>query len=67
MPGKKGRQLYERSDVVRPELKVLYMSGYTHHVIAHRGMLDRGSVYPETFSVQALVQKVKEVLVTCAG
>ena len=42
MPGMNGRELSERLKLSRPELKVLFISGYTADVLAHRGVLDRG-------------------------
>jgi two-component system, cell cycle sensor histidine kinase and response regulator CckA len=63
MPGTNGKELYERLAAVRPELKVLYMSGYTDDVIAQRGTLDHGVQFKQKpFTVQAFAQKVREVL-----
>jgi PAS domain S-box-containing protein len=42
MPEMNGRDLANRVKIVHPDLKVLYMSGYTANVIAHRGILDSG-------------------------
>ena len=39
MPGMSGRQLAETLAAIRPEMKVVYMSGYTDDVIAHKGIL----------------------------
>jgi PAS domain S-box-containing protein len=39
MPGMSGRQLAETLAPIRPEMKVVYMSGYTDDVIAHKGIL----------------------------
>ncbi len=63
MPGINGRELYERLIAIRPEVKVLYMSGYTDDVIAHRGVLNAGvSFIPKPFSINALATKVRDVL-----
>jgi PAS domain S-box-containing protein len=44
-------------------MKVLFMSGYTHNVIAHHGVLDEGiNFIQKPFAVERLVEKVREVL-----
>ena len=40
MPQMNGGQLAERLHATRPQLKCLYMSGYTANIIAHRGVID---------------------------
>ena len=63
MPGMNGKELYERLKEGRPDLKVLYMSGYTDDVIAHHGVLDEGVEFiQKPFSVKPLLEKVKKVL-----
>ena len=63
MPTMNGRELYARLRKLRPDLKVLFMSGYTNDVIAGRGMLD-----PETrfiqkpFSAEVLLKAVRHAL-----
>ena len=42
MPGMNGRELAQRISEIRPNVKILYMSGYTENVIGHNGMLDAG-------------------------
>ncbi len=42
MPEMNGRELAEKLSAIRPNLKCLYMSGYTADLIAHRGILDEG-------------------------
>jgi two-component system, cell cycle sensor histidine kinase and response regulator CckA len=42
MPEMNGREMAEKLTAIRPNLKCLYMSGYTADVIAHRGILDEG-------------------------
>ncbi|MDY6906393.1 MAG: ATP-binding protein [Thermodesulfobacteriota bacterium] len=63
MPDMNGRELYFRAMEIYPELKVLYMSGYTDNVIAHHGVLDEGVQFiQKPFTVKALATKVREVL-----
>ncbi|WP_321418539.1 ATP-binding protein [uncultured Desulfobacter sp.] len=46
-----------------PSLKILYMSGYTANVIAHRGILDEGVMFlQKPFSKEALAQKIRDIL-----
>jgi PAS domain S-box-containing protein len=42
MPGLNGRQLADEIQKIRPELKVLFTSGYTENAIIHHGRLDEG-------------------------
>jgi PAS domain S-box-containing protein len=42
MPGMSGPELGDQARAIRPDLKVLYTSGYTTDVIVHHGVLDRG-------------------------
>ena len=63
MPDMNGRDLAGRLQSFHPELKVLFMSGYTANVIAHRGILDDGvNFIPKPFSHRELAVKVREAL-----
>lgn len=63
MPGIGGRELVERITASRPELKVVYMSGYTDNTIVQNGMITTGhSFIQKPFSVNELVRKVREAL-----
>ncbi len=63
MPGISGRELAKRLTGRYPNLRVLYMSGYTYNVIAHDGTLEEGiSFLQKPFTPHVLTQKVREVL-----
>ncbi|MCX5772525.1 MAG: response regulator, partial [Candidatus Hydrogenedentes bacterium] len=63
MPEMSGKQVYEQVAALHPGIKVIYMSGYTADVIAHRGILDDGvHLLQKPFTLQNLAQKVNEVL-----
>ena len=63
MPGMNGRELAQRILEIRPDVKVLYMSGYTENVIGRNGMLDEGvRLLQKPFTLHDLKSKVREVL-----
>jgi PAS domain S-box-containing protein len=63
MPGMTGKALAEELSQTRPDLKVLYMSGYTDSTIAHHGVLEAGVAFlQKPFSLRALARKVRAVL-----
>jgi two-component system cell cycle sensor histidine kinase/response regulator CckA len=68
MPGISGKALAEQLIQSQPNLKVLYMSGYTDNAIAHHGVLDPGTAFlQKPFGPVALARKVREVLDTPCG
>ena len=63
MPGMSGRKLAERLKEIHPEMKVLYMSGYTDNAILHHGILETGiNFMQKPFTLDGLASKVREVL-----
>jgi CheY-like chemotaxis protein len=63
MPGMNGRELAQRISEIRPNVKVLYMSGYTENVIGRNGTLDAGiRLLQKPFTLRDLKNKVREVL-----
>ena len=63
MPGMNGRVLATNIAKLLPEIRVLYMSGYTENAIGHDGTLDAGvNLLQKPFSLPALKDRVREVL-----
>ena len=63
MPGMNGRALAESLVAARPELKVLYMSGYTDDIIAHSGVLESGIfLLTKPFTTLSLLRRVRAAL-----
>jgi signal transduction histidine kinase len=63
MPDINGRELAKRIGALYPDLGVLFMSGYTSNVIAHRGVLDQGVTFlQKPFDSQQLAEKVRSML-----
>jgi signal transduction histidine kinase/CheY-like chemotaxis protein len=63
MPGMNGRDLADRLHSLYPNIKTLFMSGYTADVIARQGVLEEGVRFiQKPFSVRELSAKVREIL-----
>ena len=63
MPEMNGRELAGQIQSLCPEIKTLFMSGYTANVIVHHGVLSDGvNFIQKPFSIQDLAIKVHEVL-----
>jgi PAS domain S-box-containing protein len=58
-----GPELAQRLVVLRPDLKVLYVSGYTDDAIIHQGVLKQGTAFlQKPFTTDALARKIREIL-----
>lgn len=63
MPQMSGPEVAEKLTVARPEIKVLYMSGYPDHPVFERGEIKRDTAFlQKPFTPNVLTRKVREVL-----
>jgi CheY-like chemotaxis protein len=63
MPHLGGRKLAERLEASRPEMRVVYMSGYTEDAIVHQGVLDQNICFlPKPIVPSALRNIIRQVL-----
>jgi CheY-like chemotaxis protein len=63
MPGMSGRELRDHLLTLRPEMKVIFMSGYTDDAVIHHGVLRKEMHFiQKPFPMNALAQKVREIL-----
>jgi two-component system cell cycle sensor histidine kinase/response regulator CckA len=63
LPKLNGRKLMEKLQAVRPNLPVLFMSGYTTNVIVHHGMVDKGIDFlQKPVSPAALLRRIRDIL-----
>ncbi len=62
MPGMSGPAMVDELLVIRPELRVLYMSGYTNNALMHQGIVERGFFFlQKPFAPLELVRRVREL------
>jgi CheY-like chemotaxis protein len=67
MPGMNGRQMANRILETLPELRVVFMSGYSEHALTHEGQVDSQFEYlQKPFTLKALSKKLTHVLGTRA-
>jgi two-component system, cell cycle sensor histidine kinase and response regulator CckA len=58
-----GPALAERLRALRPDVRVLFTSGYTANVIVHHGVLKEGIQFlPKPYSLSTLARRIREVL-----
>ncbi|HTG02418.1 MAG TPA: response regulator, partial [Nitrospirota bacterium] len=63
LPEMNGRELVKRLLARYPNVKSLFMSGYTADVIAHHGILEEGIHFiPKPFTIDGLAVKVRKAL-----
>jgi CheY-like chemotaxis protein len=65
MPGMNGRQLAEHVRQLRPDIRVLFTSGYAGDAIMQRGVVQANAAFlAKPYSADSLLRKVSEVLAT---
>jgi CheY-like chemotaxis protein len=65
MPEMNGRKLADRALELRPDLKVMFMTGFTKNAVVHNGVLDAGVHFlAKPFTLEELSKKIREALET---
>jgi PAS domain S-box-containing protein len=63
MPGMNGRELAEKARKIRPDLKVLFMSGYSRNAVVHQGRVDPDvQLVQKPITLQDLAARVRDML-----
>ena len=63
LPGKSGRVIADEAQALRPDLKVLFTTGYSRNAIVHHGRLDAGvQLISKPFTFEQLATRVRDVL-----
>ena len=63
MPLMNGPELVQRIAAIRPDLRVLFMSGYTDRALIHQGLRRSGTAFlQKPFTPEALARKIREIL-----
>jgi len=63
MAGLNGRRVAQRLHLERPQMRVIYMSGYTDQTIVRHGVLEPGLAFlQKPFTIQTLLRRVRETL-----
>lgn len=64
MPGSNGKQLYDEIRSMRPDVIVLFMTGYSRNAIVHNGVLDEGvRLISKPFTVDELSRELRAAIV----
>ena len=63
MPQMSGKELRDKLMMISPDLKILFMSGYTSNIIAQHGVLEEGTQFiQKPFNIHLLAEKVKQMM-----
>jgi signal transduction histidine kinase/ActR/RegA family two-component response regulator len=64
LPGMNGRELYDELESIRPDLPVIFVSGYSHDVLSKTGLPPRAHLLMKPFRRHEIIAKIHEVLGT---
>jgi CheY-like chemotaxis protein len=68
LPGLNGRQLADAARVTRPDLKVLFMTGYAENAVAAKGVLAPGmEIITKPFVMDALAKRIRDIMDTACS
>jgi PAS domain S-box-containing protein len=62
MPGLRGYEVAQRVSATRPEMKILYMSGYAEEALVGRAAINGSALIEKPFAIDALTRRVRETL-----
>jgi CheY-like chemotaxis protein len=63
LPGVNGRQLADQARVTRPDLKVLFITGYAENATLPNGFLDPGmEMITKPFAIEALATRIRNMI-----
>ena len=63
LPGLNGRQVADEARRLRPDVRVVFTSGYAHHALVHQGRLDPGvELLRQPFTFNDLAAKIRRAL-----
>jgi len=68
MPKKNGREVYEKISTIKPDIKVIFLSGYTGNILHKKGILSQKFDFiQKPIAPKVLLAKIREVLDRNAG
>lgn len=63
MPKKSGKEAYDEIRAIKPDIRIIFMSGYAPEIIRHKGLIEDGmTVISKPVSPVDLLKKVRNVL-----
>jgi PAS domain S-box-containing protein len=63
LPGLNGRQLADAGRLLRPDLKVLFLTGYAHNAAVGNGLLEPGmDIITKPFAIEKLANRIRSII-----